>query len=101
MTIIEKLIAELEEGSGLYSVPGTLIDRVVCDVGVLNKQGIKTTPGKQSMHAWCVGVGGIMEPKLFVYGLTVRDALERAVKAFKKYKKARRHAYLHGNGSSR
>jgi len=87
MTVIEKLIAELEESSGLYSVPGTLIDRVVCDARILNKQGIKTPPDKQSVHAWCVGVGGIMEPKMFVYGLTVRDALERAVKQFRLFKK--------------
>lgn len=78
-SFIEKALERLESGQ---SVPGTQIVRTLAEVGILRRAGIKVPAEKQDKDAilvWTVGIGPLVEPKRFYNGLTVKDALMRAL----------------------
>jgi len=80
---IDKSIVRLEPDSA----PGTSIERVLMDTGVMKTRGLKPT-SKQSLEGqgvvWCMGVGFLGQPKAYFYGQTIREAFLRARKAAKK-----------------
>ena len=76
---IDAVVDKLENG---MSDPGTTISRVCIDNNLAIKEGCTPhpdRPSRESVFAWCVAVGKIMEPKKFYYGNTIADALEKAI----------------------
>lgn len=61
-------------------IPGTTFQRMLLDVTLARKEGLKIPEGKEdrdSINAWVLAIGCIGEPKHFVYGLTMRDCFLR------------------------
>lgn len=66
---------------------GTIIQRILCSVSILDDAGVKT-PADARMHSngiareailvWSLGIGGLLQPKLFFYGYTLEDAVTNA-----------------------
>ena len=80
---IDKALKELESPV----CPGTSITRVLMDIKLLEKNGIKVSPkeidGRESVQVWCLGLGILLEPKVFVYSTTIRGAYLKARKVLK------------------
>ena len=77
-------IEKLEKG---FSVPGTMLVRTLCAVGILKKQGLKVIPDRESMLVWSLGVGPLLEPKMFFYDYSIPGAIKRAQKALRSLKR--------------
>jgi len=67
------------------SAPGTTWSRALMDVSLARKHGLKIPAGwdKEWILAWCLAIGGLNEPKHFVYGLTMRECFLRLRKQVK------------------
>lgn len=102
---IEERIIKLEQmaikmGASI-SVPGTMIDRALVDVKLLDRAKVaipdaaRTHPDglrRESILVWAVGIGGLMHPKYIVWGYTISAALDAAEAAIKKSRRTRRAA---------
>jgi hypothetical protein len=84
---IDKALRELEG-----PCPGTTVSRVLMSVELLERNGIKLTPkeinGRESVLVWCLQLGVLLEPKVFIYSMTIRGAYLRARKVLKANKEA-------------
>lgn len=67
-----------------HSVPGTTIQRVLCDIKILDQDGVTIPIEKrtrvdglpaESLVVWSIGIGGLMDPKVWCFGYTIEDAL--------------------------
>lgn len=70
-----------------YIVPGTSFSRVLLDVGLMEREGMKPTAKEKedrSIRAWCFGIGRLLEAKEFFYGRTIREAYLKARRFLKK-----------------
>lgn len=73
--------------TGYPSIPGTDLQRVQVDRHLLELDGIKVPPGKESMFVWSLGLGAAHEPKTFITGLTIIQAVKRAQKVVADWEK--------------
>ena len=72
---IDKLESNLREGA----VAGTALNRILMDNTLLPEHGIEGQ-GRESTLVWCLTVGEMLQPwKKFYYGLTIDDAVEKAM----------------------
>lgn len=79
MTLQEK-ISKIESSLRLGAVAGTALSRVLMDNKLLPEYGIEAQ-GRESTLVWCLTVGEMMQPwKNFYYGLTIDDAVEKAMR---------------------
>lgn len=73
---IDKEIKKLEH----YSVPGTMITRVLVSKELCEKYNLpEPEKGKESILVWCIAIGLISMPKRFFYGETIKEAHDRAL----------------------
>lgn len=80
---IEKKIIELEK-LALVSTPGTILQKVLVDNKLLIEEGLKlASKESQSQIVWSVGIGGLLQPKVFAHGYTIKEALQRVEKKIK------------------
>lgn len=91
---IDERINAIEEqalklGLGSHGTAGTTISRILVDHEILIKDGVriptwfaeldaKTKRHNPCLLAWTIGLGGIMEPKMWCYGMTLEEALSNA-----------------------
>lgn len=61
------------------SAPGTTWMRVLMDVVLAKKEGLRIPNGhdRESIMVWSLAIGLVAEPKHFVYGLTMRECFLR------------------------
>lgn len=82
---IQAAILDLERRVGVLTgyptIPGTSLQRLQVDRVILERDGMKVPPGKESMFVWSLGLGAAHEPKMFITGLTIIQAIKRAQKA--------------------
>jgi hypothetical protein len=81
---IQAAILDLERRVGVLTgyptIPGTSLQRIQVDRRLLERDGIKVPPGRESMFVWSLGLGAAHEPKTFVTGMTIPHAIKRAQK---------------------
>jgi len=78
MTLQEK-ISKLELNLRPGAVAGTALSRILMDNKLLPEYGIEAQ-GRESTLVWCLTVGEMLQPwKNFYYGLTIDDAVEKAM----------------------
>ncbi len=68
--------------------PGTTIGRVYLTLPDWVKYKLKLSPRveeRQGGFAWCLALGKMMEPKVMIYGDTIRDVYLKARKHLKAY----------------
>lgn len=73
---IDKAMAPYEPNT----IPGTIWQRVLMQVTLARKNGLKIPEGKRdndSVNVWSCGVGMAGYPKHFVYGWTMRECFLR------------------------
>lgn len=61
-------------------VPGTCLQRTLMEVSLARTHGIYVPPDhkREDILVWGLGIGGLMDPKTFVFDLTVRGVVRRA-----------------------
>jgi len=81
---LEKRIHRLELRmlrKGWASTKGTVLARTLMDSKLAIREGIEVPDGKQCVLVWCLGIGGIMQPKMFYHGNTIGQTLRKAERA--------------------
>ncbi len=80
---IDKALTLLEDST----IPATGVTRVMLgDIASIEREGLTPTPeerAKQCAIVWCLAFGRLNDPKLFVYGRSVRSAYLKARKIIK------------------
>lgn len=89
---IQAAILDLERRVGVLTgfptTPGTSLQRIQVDRVILERDGIMVPPGKESVFVWSLGLGAAHQPKTFVTGLTIIQAITRAQKVVRAWEKA-------------
>jgi hypothetical protein len=81
---VDYVFAEFEVN---LTMPGTSLTRVMVDLSIMKKSGLKVLPEhkrKGGAMVWCLGVGQIHDPKRFFYGHLPSEAIKNARKALRK-----------------
>lgn len=85
---IETRIAKLERK---LEVPGTSISRCLAQRQFLEKEtDIRVPAGRESMNVWCVAIGESWMPKIFAYGVTIKDAVSDAERRLRSWKRSKK-----------
>lgn len=78
---IDEIVKELEEG---VSCPETNLAKIMMDHSLVKKAGLKTDPTREFTWVWALHLGGVRHFSPPLYGNTIREVFERALKAKKK-----------------
>lgn len=73
---MESRIARLEAADGA-SVPGTTLSRCWLEASLFAEYDLGEPPEGNGEVVWGLWVGGLCEPKQFVYGRTMAEAVEK------------------------
>lgn len=81
---IDEAITLLEEKAKDYAgqVPGTAISRILLDKVFCAEWGVPCPPDRECARAWCLSLGGMSAPRVLIYGATIEQAVQKALKSF-------------------
>jgi hypothetical protein len=72
------------EGKTGVGVCGTVLQKILMDNKLLVEKGLKVKDAnRQSQLIWTLGIGGLLDPKMWVYGHTIEEAVTAAERLLK------------------
>jgi hypothetical protein len=74
---LDQRVDLLESRSGV-GVHGTIIQRILIDTALLPQKGLEPLHDRQSHLVWTLGIGGLLDPKMWVYGHTIEESIQKA-----------------------
>ncbi len=80
------------------TTPGIVITQVLVDKLLWNRYNLSPTfpehvTNPESCFAWCIGVGKMTMPKVYAYGMTIREAYENVKKTIDELSTEERSAF--------